>query len=295
MLLTERLQLGTELSSAQRSVVTFMLENVERLPNLTTREIADEVHTSPATLIRLAKNLGFDGFAPLKAEYLEEQRYLQRHVDSVDPNTPFKRGDRAATIAQNMAALHRGAIDDTLALLTRGTQLNEAISLLAKAHTIFVVATSMPLLAAQWFQLNMMRIGRRVTVTPISGEQLFAAGLAQQGDCVIVASYSGETPDTVAAARLYRKLGLPIVSITSIGSNTVRDLADISLSITSREKLYSKIAGFAGQEAFHLVFDVLYAGIFGADYDRNYAMRIRLSRQAEPGRYSTSQQIGENL
>lgn len=80
------------------------------------------------------------------------------------------------------------------------------------------------------------------------------------------------------AIRFLVRKKVPIIAITSIGGNTVSEHASAVLSITTREKPYSKIAGYTSALSFHLVLDILYSCIFERDYSKNLEYKIRNAR-----------------
>lgn len=76
-----------------------------------------QTYTSPATIIRLAKKLGYEGYEALKKDFLEEQKYILTHFNHIDPNFPFTKNDTIQTIASKMTTLSKETLDDTLSLL----------------------------------------------------------------------------------------------------------------------------------------------------------------------------------
>lgn len=292
MLLLERIQKIENLSSGQRAIADFLLNEKDGISEMTIKEIAHVTHTSPATLIRFAKNLGYEGFDHLKKDFLEEQRYLNEHFTSIDANHPFQANEALLSIAGKLTALMKETADDTFALLTH-KDLSEAVNIIEKADKIHLSAISFPLLYARDFQLKMRRIGKLVEITELVGEQLFTDSIISPNDCGLIVSYSGETTVPCNMARLYKKHKIPIISITSIGSNFIRDHSDVCLSITTREKLYSKIAGYSSEFSIKLLLDILYSCYFRNHYDEFLEQKTKLSKFAEPGRKSSAEILKE--
>ena len=71
-------------------------------------------------------------------------------------------------------------------------------------------------------------------------------------------------------------------------------VADCVLRISSRERLYSKIATFANDASITYVLDVLYSCMFKQDYDTNIELRKETSRVFEIGRNSNVNLLKEN-
>lgn len=287
MLLLERLIHLEDLSRDQRAVGQWLLKHRDEADRVTVRQVAAAVGTSPTTAVRLAKNLGYEGFDALRQELAFETNYLNHNYRGVDVNSPFLPTDSSLRVATKVCALARETADDTLSLLDPD-ELDRAVALIDQARVIHVGAVSFPVLYAEDFQLKMNRVGKPVVVTPLVGEPLFTENLVQPGDVALVISYSGTTPATLDVARMYQQRGAPIIALTSLGSNDLRELADVVLSVTTRERLYSKIAGFTSEFSIKIVLDTLYACYFNLHAAEFQEAKDTVSRHAEPGRVSTS-------
>lgn len=286
MLLREKIENTSHLSDSQRSVLTFMYEHPHEIEHMTLKEIAQAAYTSPATLIRLSKNLGFDGFEELRREFIKEEEYLNHNFQSIDANIPFHANDNYIGIASKLTTLMKETADDTLSLI-EFQDLKKAVTILLKAEKIHLTAISFPLLYGHIFQLKMRKIGKLVEIVDLLGEQLFAEPIIGPNDCALLISYSGETPIIRQMVNLYKRKGIPMVAVTGLGNSTLRTNATVSLSITTREKLYSKISGFCNNASIQLILDILYSCIFKENYEVNLRNKKSLSKRSEPGRFAT--------
>jgi len=287
MLLLEALTQTQGLSDGHRAIAAWLLEHRNEAHGITTKKIARATFTSPAAVVRFAQRLGYDGFESLRRELARESVYLNQHFRGVDPNQPLSEGDSMMTVAAKVSALARETATDTLMLMDEAT-LAHAIELMEGARTIHLAAVSFPLLYAQDFQLKMRRIGKPVMAVTVPGEQLFAEQLVTSEDCALVISYSGTTPATLDLARMYHRCGIPIITVTSMGTNPLRELATVTLTLTTRERLYSKVAGFTSELSIKLTLDTLYACYFSRHLDAYQQMKDEVSSHAEPGRTSDS-------
>lgn len=287
MLLLEALNQTEGLSDGHRAIAEWLLEHRNEARSVTTKQIARATFTSPAAVVRLAKKLGYDGFEELRRELTEETLYLNQHFRGVDANRPLSAGDSMMTVAAKVAALARETANDTLSLMDEES-LTRAVELIEKSRAIHLAAVSFPLLYGQDFQLKMRRIGKPVLAVTLPGEQLFAEHIATPDDCALVVSYSGTTPATLDLARMFHRRGTPIIALTSMGTNPLRELADVTLTLTTRERLYSKVAGFTSEISIKLTLDTLYACYFSRHLDAFQQMKDEISSHAEPGRTSDS-------
>lgn len=57
------------LSSSQKEVAQYILDKKLEIEKLTIQELAHQTYTSPATIIRLAKKLGYEGYESFKKRF----------------------------------------------------------------------------------------------------------------------------------------------------------------------------------------------------------------------------------
>ena len=292
MLIIEKLKNIKGLSQSQQNIVEYILEKKQLIEKMTIKEIAEKTYTSSATFIRLAKNLGYNGFDELKKDYLDELRYLDTHFQNIDANKPFEKGDNNIAIANKIGTLFKESVNDTLSLISH-EKLQKAVQLLKNCQTIHYCAISFPLIYGDDFALKMERLAKRVYISKLPGENLYSSALIQDNDIALIVSYSGETPLIKDMISIYKSKNIPIIAITSFGSSYLREHANVTLTISTREKLYSKIAGYSNEVSIKLLLDILYSCYFSLDYDKNFNNKKKLSKLSEKGRVSSSEILKE--
>lgn len=292
MLIREKLE-SYPFSNSEKLIIDYILKNKTAIKNMTTKDIANATYTSPSTLIRIAHKMKYKGWSELKNAFLQEEDYLETHFCNIDANYPFDEKDSIMSIANKIAILKKETIEDTLSLITHD-DLQNAIRIIRQSSYINVFAVSNNLLISQEFKHNMARIKKRVDICPIHGEQIHVANLADSSSCAIVISYSGETTELIKITQLLKSHHIPVIAITNIGENSISKLADCILRITTREKLYSKIATYSTDEAIIYLLDVLYSCIYALDYENNDCIRYHSSRKIEEDRMSTLDIIKED-
>ena len=279
MLIEQKIE-RARLSQSQQLIADYLLEKRSNIKDMTIKELAVATYTSTGTIIRLAKKLGYHGYEDFKADFLKEVYYLDTHFKNIDPNFPFVKTDNIQKIASKVTLLAQETLSDTLALLEHDN-LQKALRIMQKANQIHLAAISYSLLLGQIFKLDMLRIGKNVNICNTNG-------------CIIIISYSGEIHNLCSLARTLKGRSVPIIAITSLGDNELKKYADVVLHISTREKLYSKIAGYSNENSIKLILDILYSCYFNLMYDDNLARRIAISKQAEVGRESTLEIMKED-
>ncbi|WP_407857462.1 MurR/RpiR family transcriptional regulator [Enterococcus hailinensis] len=267
MLLTEKMR-QTRFSNAENTLVDYILKQDLAIKDLTVKEIAEANFVHPSTLIRVAKKLGYNGWLELRDEFLSEQTYLQTYFDDVDANLPFQTNDGLMTIANKIASLERTTINDTLSLLNHD-DLQKTKQLLLKSKKIKIFGSNANLLISQDFALKMRRIQKDVVTSQTMGENAYEAFNSQEDTCAILISYTGENSYILQVAEILKRRKAPFIALTSIGDNTLASMSQAVLRMTTRERLYSKIANFTINSSICYLLDVLYSCVFAEDYQKN--------------------------
>lgn len=285
MLIIEQMKSG-HFSDAEQTLVDYMTENPQLLENMTTTALAQITHTNPTSLIRVAKKLGFKGWTDLKEAFLKEWHYLNSNYNSIDANLPFEKQDNLLSIANKLATLEHNTIQDTLSLLDY-QNLMQAQEKLLKAKEIKIFGSHTNAMISQDFVTKMRRINRNVSIASTFHYIDYEAYHSTEDTCAIVISYTGENDIMLKCIDILRERGSSIISLTSIGDNTISKLSDVTLHITTREKLYSKIANFTSNTSIIYLLNLLYAVVFTHDYDANLEHIIEVGQIFDSRRISS--------
>lgn len=295
MLISQKLEtMMVDYKDARSTVGAFMLEQRTNLQNFSMQQVADATYTSRPTLVRIAKKMGYSGWNELVKKYVEECHHYENHFAHISPNHPFDKGDSTPMIADKVGHVMVESILDTLDMLDMEA-LDRAAVQLVHARRIAMLCISPNTILAELFQRKMLQIGVYVEIIRQS-EQFFHAEPLNEQDCAIIISYSGNNANRAPMRYLpcLKKHKVPIIAITSAGDNLLRSQADYVLSMSSREKLYSKIATFATEDSIAFLLNVLYSCCFVRDYDKNLQYKISASREIEQQRMISVKEAMEN-
>lgn len=287
MLITDKLkQLGT-MSEVEQSIATYFRDYPQEIESVSTRSIAQKLFISPSTIVRFCQKLGFSGYDSFRKSYLEEVNYLDSHFTELDTNKPFDKTDGDWHIANKMGHLYRETVDDTLSLI-KFDMLEKARHILTHHEIIYIYSSGDAIVPAYNFKNKVIRLGKHVDVIERSDLAYIIAAQANPKACFILISYSGETSQMMRVAHKIKESNIPIIAITSFGNNTLTELADITLHLSTREKLINNLGNFSSVLSATYLLDVLYACIFGDDYETNYQKKTNAAHDYEKYRHSSN-------
>ena len=74
-----------DLTTTEQSVYSYILSNEEKVSYMRIRDLAEATHVSTATILRLIKKLGYDGFV----EFRTTLKYKVNEVSELDLNEEY--------------------------------------------------------------------------------------------------------------------------------------------------------------------------------------------------------------
>jgi len=269
----------THFSPAESLVIQYILDNSDKVKEMTMSSIAKETYTSPPLLARIAKKLGYSGWNTFKDAYLEELNYLYASSE-IDASIPFVVSDNFMTISNHISQLQIETIHDTMDLL-KHDDLYKAISIIRKSAEIDMYGVSGNILLAQGFAHKMFYLHKHVNICQLPGDAKLQAAMSDKNHCAILISYSGQTEFILQVCKMLKSKHVPMIAITSIADNELSKFADVTLRISSREMLHTKIANFSTVQSVNLILDILYGCIFSLNYQKNLDYRISIAKQVD--------------
>lgn len=269
----------THFSPSESIIIDYILKKGKDIKNMTIAQIANETYTSSPLFIRIAKKLGFDGWNEFKEAYLKELDYLYLNQE-VDANIPFVVNDDIMNIAYNLCVLERETIQDTYSLISHD-DLQKAIRLLRNCKYIDVYSRSVHMHIVRSFQERMYVLHRHVQLCSLSDELDSTYLMSDQNHCAIIISYSGHAPHIKHLIETLRKKQTSIIAITNLEDNELSLLADVTLRMSSRELIYTKIADFASSLSLKYILDILYSCIFSIHYQQNLDNCIQIAKELD--------------
>lgn len=273
MSIMTQLEFELNFSQSEKQISRYILNNGEDVLSMSVKELSKKTYTSPATIVRLCKKLGLEGYNEFKIKYSAELQFDKRNKKRIDVNFPFQPNDNDETIAKNLLSMTKEVINDTHQLLDFNN-LKTVVDILYNAQEIDIYGSGNSILVGLSFQHKMARIGKNVNIRTIPGEQIFLTSISNEHKVAILISYSGETSDLIRFANILKMKKTPIIAITSLGDNQLSKLADYILHVDSREKIFSKMAPFSSQISMEYILNLIFSCIYKKDYEQNTKTKI---------------------
>ena len=259
-----------------KQVADFLLSEGTGIEQLTMREIAARAYTSKPTLVRFAKQAGYAGWKDYRHDFLvamrahEEQLARQREVDV---NVPFGASATPDEIVTSLARIQCLAVAELEGTLDRAALARAADALLLARDLAFFGAMH-NYQRGKVFASNLSLIGPLCRTPHTDAEAAVVAKHLGQGDCVVVASYSGGLEHLpMAFVPQLKERGATVVAITNARHSPLALIADEVLAYEPLEHFHAKVADFYSGACTQLFLDALYAACYARQFEQSRASR----------------------
>lgn len=280
---------------ARHAVGEFVMQQKENLYQYTISDIAEYTYTSKATVVRFAKTLGFDGWKEFMKAFIAEMNYQKAHQGDVDVNYPFKESDDTKTIIDKIKTVQIESLQDSADLLDIRV-VEKATEYLLNAQHIVIFGAFPNVFLGELFRRKLITIGKQVDIAR-PGESGIISHTLKENDCAIMISYSGNNESVEPLLHIKNLLHnhVPIIGITGGGDNYIRKHSDCVLTISSKERLYTKISNYATEESISFILNVLFSCLYAKDYQKNGLFKIRNAKNLEQERNAVLKDMQDEM
>lgn len=216
-----------ELSPALQQVARFVLEHPNDVVTASMRSVGTRAGSPPATLVRFAQWLGFDGWPQLKQAFAQDmglgsdEAYGQRAKALVG-----RAGDH--DLVGETFEVHRRNLEATERRL--GDALQQACALLEKARSVHVAGfrASYPVAFSFVYVYRLLRASVHL-LDGQGGTLEMQCRAMERGDALLVVAFAPYSREALAVAQAARDEGCRIVALTDSPASPLALLADATL------------------------------------------------------------------
>lgn len=256
-----------DLSMAERAVLDYLIENKDVLKNFNVEKIAEAAYTSPASVVRMCKKLGYRGFKDFKIDFI-----LSNAKVEIPENKEYN-----DVILSKDSHYGKSVIENNIRILEETLKIHDpealhyAANFIMKARRVFIFGKGSSYLVCKDLEMKLRRINKIAIAQGESHEQLVDASFLNQNDAVVFISNSGKTKEIISAALLAKDKKAKIISVVKLGPSLLAELSDVVLYTTSLEGEFRSAAMTSRMSQF-CVIDALYTTCAYVDIDKSVKM-----------------------
>ncbi len=233
------------LAAAEERVARHILDHPEEVAEGNVNSVAEAASASEATVVRVCKKVGFDGFRDFKVQLIRDLAL------PLAPDQQFvEASDSARMVAAKVFSAAEISLQQTLQLMEM-PKLLAAAKRLAVADEVITFGVGTSAYVALDAMRRLMRIGIRSHAETSGADQAVRAALLGEKSAIIAVSLSGRSREPLRAIEAARDRGATIIAVTAAPLSPLAQCADYVFPIAAQETAFnteamaSRLAGLA--------------------------------------------------
>lgn len=236
------------LTPRMQAAARFIVDHPNEVVIASMRTLAEKAQAQPATLVRLAQQLGYAGWPELKTAFARD---LGLHSATYGERAKnLARRGRTQDLASELFAAQRSNLDGTEA--AAGERLAQAVKLLRKARAVHIAGfrASHPVAFSLFYGYRLFRNSVFLVDSLGAGLETQLRAIERQ-DVLVAISFAPYSREALLAVQHAHAAGASLVALTDSGASPLALQADVMLpfSVASPSFFPSVAAGVALTEA----------------------------------------------
>ena len=198
------------LSKLEQSILEYIVQNPEECLNLGVRGLSKKLYTSPSTITRLSKRLGYKG-------YLELLYAIKSKFNSDKKNNIFKTFENDKFFYSN--------VPNSIKLF---------IDCLGKGN-IFIFSTGFSNIVGKYFFTKLTTIGKKCFQTDCIELEILLEHFVHDISTILIVSKSGETNYCVSTAKIAKENNIQVISFCGNINSSLVQQSDVAFIVEDSE------------------------------------------------------------
>lgn len=254
---------SSSLSEALSKVADQVLDDPDRAARATIMDLAERSGTSPGTITRFCRHLGYDGYAALRVALATESgRAAATQAESnwdVNIGREISHDDSLTEVLKQIIAVDVAMLRNTAQTLDLNEVQRVAEAVIA-ANRVDVYGIGNSSFVARELHTGFYRTGVTTWLWTEVHDALASAALLGRQDVAIAVSHSGAVSETIEMLTEADSRGALTVAITSYSDSPITEVADVVLTSATRGTGF-RADLLAARHAQLLVADLVYIAV----------------------------------
>lgn len=246
------------LSETEKKAADYLLEIQNNLVTKTIANLADETGVSQATIFKLVKKLGFDGFQDFKINIAANSSSTISNPSLIAYND-ITSSDTSYEIAMKVINSNLAAIQNLVPQINK-KKLDHILEMVYESRTIHFFGIGGSSVVAFDSYQKFVRTNFRCNYIMDFHLQLMYTTKFTSDDVVFLFSHSGQSIETLNLAKAVAKSGAKLIVLTGNPHSEMAHLADEALTIYSEESKY-RTESLASRILYLTMMDTIYVNL----------------------------------
>ena len=218
-----------ELFPAEKKTAQYILDHLEEVTLLNISQLAKKAHASEASIVRMAKHLGYNGFFQMRL--LLSNDVAQKDSDMLN-NAPLLTSEKIFSACANRIR--------SLSSFISTNDLLCAAKLICEARICHIIGAGNTIPIASDLGFRLQRNGQSCMYSSLPEQYFNNIALGDSSDLVIAISRSGASTQVLKALSLAKKKEMKILVITADPNSQIMDFSDAILQIYDTNEMHDQ-------------------------------------------------------
>ncbi len=218
-----------ELFPAEKKTAQYILDHLEEVTLLNISQLAEKAHASEASIVRMAKHLGYNGFFQMRL--LLSNDVAQKDSDMLN-NAPLLTSEKIFSACANRIR--------SLSSFISTNDLLCAAKLICEARICHIIGAGNTIPIASDLGFRLQRNGQSCMYSSLPEQYFNNIALGDSSDLVIAISRSGASTQVLKALSLAKKKEMKILVITADPNSQIMDFSDAILQINDTNEMHDQ-------------------------------------------------------
>lgn len=218
-----------ELFPAEKKTAQYILDHLEEVTLLNISQLAKKAHASEASIVRMAKHLGYNGFFQMRL--LLSNDVAQKDSDMLN-NAPLLTSEKIFSACANRIR--------SLSSFISTNDLLCAAKLICEARICHIIGAGNTIPIASDLGFRLQRNGQSCMYSSLPEQYFNNIALGDSSDLVIAISRSGASTQVLKALTLAKKKEMKILVITADPNSQIMDFSDAILQINDTNEMHDQ-------------------------------------------------------
>ncbi|MFB9759878.1 MurR/RpiR family transcriptional regulator [Ectobacillus funiculus] len=205
------------LSESERYLLEYIYRNMEHIPTMSIVKLSEEANVSTATIVRLMKKIGHEGFTSFKYNMKDKLKTSDNieAIDEIDMNIKQAIKKNEVEVLNTIQMLNTGTIED-------------AIQKIYDAEKVYIFARGFSEMIANEMTIKLQITGKNCEMHDDPNIIRVISRKLKEKELAIFISLNGETEELVEAAKNLKIKSISTITLTAGVDSTLAKLSEIT-------------------------------------------------------------------
>lgn len=265
-MILEKLKEELNFTNHEKEVAHYILENMEKIPEMSTAQLAQANFTSKATIVRFIRKLGLPGYQEFKLKLVEEINQKNR-IGQLLVNEPITDKSSYSDIINTLPMLYDKAVTNTRLSLDKN-RMKRINHVLQGAACIDLYGTGISYILAQSAAFKFSTLGLECSAYESINGHYLAARKNKKTIAFLISFTGANNAVTQMAQYLREATNNYVVGILGPYNDVIREYCHEVVEIPNRDSLLSLdvITSFS---ATTYVLDIFFSLLLSSRYEEH--------------------------